>query len=235
MLFEKNTLFGLLVPWLTGCKLVSPGHLPFCARASISVPGAPASSLATGSQLLVLNPGVDICAPDWVATALLCTVQPAAPRSVTSELPGLAGELRIGPAGLLSVVPWCWAGNPWPARACAAEIEKSWVAATRRAAVDSARNGRTGRIMACSRRSQNAANRSSSIKFDLVCILSKPMCQWPHRLGGTQASELRRHGQRDGRPASCTHRRGQRAPLDRRRAPGRNRQVRHGACQARLR
>ena len=57
MLLEKNTLFGLLLLWFTGCRAVSPGHLPFCTRASISVPGAPASSLATGSQLLVVKPG----------------------------------------------------------------------------------------------------------------------------------------------------------------------------------
>src|SRR5215467_594280 len=87
MLFEKKTLFGPLVPWFTGCSAVSPGHLPFCARASISVPGAPASSLLTGSQVLVLNPGVEICAPDWVATALLCTVQPLLPRMEMSLAP----------------------------------------------------------------------------------------------------------------------------------------------------
>src|SRR5262249_13110035 len=94
MLFEKNTLFGLLVPWFTGCSAVSPGQLPFCARASISVPGAPASSLLTGSQVLVLNPGAEICAPDWVATALLCTVQPPPPRLAMSLAPVSDGELR---------------------------------------------------------------------------------------------------------------------------------------------
>jgi hypothetical protein len=60
MLVEKNTLFGLFVLWFTGWSAVSPGHMPFWARASISVPGAPASSLLTGSQVLVLNPGVEI-------------------------------------------------------------------------------------------------------------------------------------------------------------------------------
>src|SRR5262249_23527016 len=94
MLFEKNTLFGLLVLWFTGCSAVSPGHWPFCARASSSVPGAPASSLVTGSHVLVLNPGVEICAPVWVATALLCTFQPAPPRLVMSLAPVSAGELR---------------------------------------------------------------------------------------------------------------------------------------------
>src|SRR5579862_3601851 len=94
MLVEKNTLFGLSVLWLTGCSAVSPGHLPFCARASISVRGAPASSGATGSQVLVLNPGVEICAPVCVATALLCTSQPPVPRSEMSLAPVPAGELR---------------------------------------------------------------------------------------------------------------------------------------------
>ncbi len=60
MLAEKNTLLGLLVLWFTGWSAVSPGHRPFWARASISVPGAPASSLVTGSQVLVLKPGVEI-------------------------------------------------------------------------------------------------------------------------------------------------------------------------------
>src|SRR5580700_5010074 len=94
MLVEKNTLFGLSVLWLTGWSAVSPGHLPFCARASISVPGAPASSGVTGSQVRELNPGVEICAPVCVATALLCTSQPRVPRSETSLAPVPAGELR---------------------------------------------------------------------------------------------------------------------------------------------
>src|SRR5215471_14242978 len=94
MLFEKNTLLGLLVLWFTGWSAVSPGHLPFCARASTSVPGAPASSLVTGSQVLVLNPGVEICPPDWVATALLCTAQPPLPRLEMSLAPVSDGELR---------------------------------------------------------------------------------------------------------------------------------------------
>src|ERR1044071_7309084 len=93
MLVEKKTLLGPLLLWLTGCSAVSPGHLPFCARASISVPGAPASSLATGSQVLVLKPGVEICAPVCVATALLCTSQPALPTSETSVAPVSAAEL----------------------------------------------------------------------------------------------------------------------------------------------
>src|ERR1700746_877976 len=95
MLLAKNTLFGLSALWFTGCSAVSPGHLPFCTRASISVPGAPASSLLTGSQVLVLNPGVEICAPDWVATALLCTSHPLAPRLVRSVPPGAAGALTV--------------------------------------------------------------------------------------------------------------------------------------------
>ncbi len=93
MLFEKKTLFGLLVSWFTGWSAVSPGHWPFCARASTSVPGAPASSFVTGSQVEVLKPGVEICAPVWVAMALLCTVQPLVPRLEISLAPVSAGAL----------------------------------------------------------------------------------------------------------------------------------------------
>src|SRR5215470_16393928 len=95
MLAEKKTLLVPLVPWLTGCKAGLPGHLPFWASASISVPGAPASSLATGSQVLVSNPGVEICAPVWVAMALLCTAQPPEPRLVTSLAPVSDGERTL--------------------------------------------------------------------------------------------------------------------------------------------
>src|SRR5438132_547118 len=102
MLFEKKTLFGLLVFWLTGCRAVSPGHWPFCARASISVPGALASSLTTGSQVVVLKPGVEICAPVWVALALLCTIQPPVPRLDMSLAPVSDGAFRPAAA-------W-WAG-----------------------------------------------------------------------------------------------------------------------------
>ena len=56
---------------MTGCSAVSPGHFPFCASASISVPGAPASSLLTASQRLVSKPRAEICPPDWVATVAL--------------------------------------------------------------------------------------------------------------------------------------------------------------------
>src|SRR5262249_47063396 len=108
MLLAKNTLFEPLVAWVTGCRAVSPGQRPFCASASISVPGAPASSLVTGSQVDVLNPGVEICAPDCVAMALLCTVQPPAPRLATSVAPVSAGEASAWPltgAWLLAALP----------------------------------------------------------------------------------------------------------------------------------
>ncbi len=95
---EKNTLCGPPLLWSTGSSAVFPGHLPFCARASISVPGAPASSLLTGSHVPVSNPGVEICAPVCVATALLCTFQPADPRFDTSLAPVLAGEAGRMPA-----------------------------------------------------------------------------------------------------------------------------------------
>src|SRR5215831_10857692 len=105
MLFEKNTLFGLLVPWFSGCSAVSEGHRPFCARASISVPGAPASSLLTGIHVLVLNPGVEICAPVCVATALLWTFQPDEPRSVMSVAPVVATAGASAPGGTALDMP----------------------------------------------------------------------------------------------------------------------------------
>src|SRR5215469_2000617 len=126
MLFEKNTLFGLLVLWFTGCSAASPGHFPFCASASTSVPGAPASSLVTGSQVLALNPGVDIWAPVWVATALLCTAQPLAPRLVMSELLGSAVAVRTARAAALRATRWLavpGADNVRPVLACAVANE----------------------------------------------------------------------------------------------------------------
>ena len=86
------------VDWFTGCRAVSPGQSPFWASASISVPGAPASSLVTGIQLTVLKPGVEIWAPLCVAVALLCTFQPPAPRLVMSLAPVSDGEVRAAEA-----------------------------------------------------------------------------------------------------------------------------------------
>src|SRR5215469_1995675 len=136
MLFEKNTLFGPPVPWFTGCSAVSPGHLPFCARASISVPGAPASSLVTGSQELVLKPGVEICAPVCVATALLCTCQPAVPMSEMSLAPVSAGELAwttvvAGMAGLAADV--AASGAAWALEASQTSVMAETPAAIQRA------------------------------------------------------------------------------------------------------
>src|SRR5215469_523328 len=114
MLLEKNTLFGLSVLWFTGCSAVSPGHRPFWSTASISVPGAPASSLLTGSQVLVLNPGVEICAPDWVATALLCTAQPLPPR--------LEVLLPPVPSGVLAGTAAAWPAACGPSAGCGAAV-----------------------------------------------------------------------------------------------------------------
>jgi len=55
--------------------------------------------LVIGSHVLVLNPGVEICAPDWVASALLCTSQPLLPRSETSVAPVADDELGLAAAG----------------------------------------------------------------------------------------------------------------------------------------
>src|SRR5215469_517547 len=125
MLFEKNTLFGLLVLWFTGCSAVSPGQSPFWARASISVPGAPSSSLVTGSQVLVLNPGVEICAPVCVATALLCTAQPLAPRFETSLAPVSDGELAAATAAVRAGAPSAAGEAAVNELACAADARPS--------------------------------------------------------------------------------------------------------------
>ena len=69
------------------------------------MPGAPASSLLTGSQVPVLNPGVEICAPVCVAIALLSTLQPAAPRFDRSLAPVLDGEAGWMPAVAKGAAP----------------------------------------------------------------------------------------------------------------------------------
>src|SRR6185437_4436558 len=131
MLFEKNTLFGPPVLWLTGWRAVLPGHLPLAASASTSVPGAPASSFATGSQVEVLKPGVEICAPVADVLALLSTDQPVAPRSVVSLAPVFgAAAGAIGPAGM--------AGRLGPAYAVMAGVREARDAMTSTAAAASA-------------------------------------------------------------------------------------------------
>src|SRR5437763_13485903 len=100
MLSEKNTLWWLSLLRFTGCRPGLPGQRPFCSSASISVPGAPAESLATRSQDRASNDGVEICAPGWVAVALLATCQPPAPRSVTSLAPVPPGAGEVFDAAL---------------------------------------------------------------------------------------------------------------------------------------
>src|SRR5215468_4047774 len=98
MLSEKNTLRGLSLPWFTGCSARSPGQRPFCARASTSVPGAPASSLLTRSQELAWNDGMEICDPGAATVAPLATRQPCVPRSATSLAPvGVVWPAAAGP------------------------------------------------------------------------------------------------------------------------------------------
>ena len=117
--------------WLTGCSAASPGHFPFCASASISVPGAPASSLLTGSQPLASKPGAEICAPDCVATALLCTCQPRAPRSVMSLAPVATGAGARRTAAAAAGLPGVRGTST--TRAAAAAMHVNW--ARRRRAV----------------------------------------------------------------------------------------------------
>src|SRR5260370_10001032 len=103
------------------------GHWPFCCSASISVPGAPASSLVTESQPAAANPGVEICCPVCVAVALLSTFHPPAPRSETALDPVGGAAARRGPAGSPRATAWPvparYARVPEPAARTAAEAK----------------------------------------------------------------------------------------------------------------
>src|SRR5689334_9052094 len=115
MLSEKNTLWRLSLLRFTGCRPRSPGQRPFCSSASISVPGAPAESLATRSHDRASKDGAEICAPGCVAVALLATCQPPAPRPVTSLAPVPPGAGKGFDAALrataVTVAAWV-AGTP---------------------------------------------------------------------------------------------------------------------------
>src|SRR5262249_39991744 len=58
------------------------GHAPFCTRASISVPGAPASSGFTCSHPDVEKPGAEMSVPLCGALVLSCTCHPPRPTVV---------------------------------------------------------------------------------------------------------------------------------------------------------
>src|SRR5215472_13831436 len=107
------------------------GHCPFCASASTSVPGAPASSLVTGSQPVVLKPGVEICAPVADVLALLSTDQPFAPRSVMSFAPVLGAAAK-------AVARSSAAGRLGPAYAVTADVSAARDAITSTEAAASA-------------------------------------------------------------------------------------------------
>ena len=147
MLSEKNTLCRLSLLSLTGCRAGSSGQRPFCSSASTSVPGAPASSLATRSQELgVERPALEISAPDWVAVALLATRQPCAPRSVdvagTGRRPRRCWPAR--PRGRAAETPP--ADEPgWPARPGPATTSE---VATQAIEAQMARGGRMARFTA---------------------------------------------------------------------------------------
>src|SRR6516225_2195879 len=189
MLFEKNTLFGLLVLWFTGWSAVSPGHWPFCARASTSVPGAPASSLVTGSHVLVLNPGVEICAPVWVATALLCTFQPALPRLVMSLAPVSAGELRAMAAARAGAARWPPTESPAVALAgapCELDTSHASVVTDTTAAAQRAERGRTDCLIAATPVPRSLPRTTGATALgvanaQLVRNLSKQTCQEVNR------------------------------------------------------
>src|SRR5215469_14111527 len=194
MLSEKNTLRRPWSLWLTGCSAGSPGQRPFCASASISVPGAPAPSLATGSQDLASNPGLEICAPDWVAFALLATRQPCAPRSVTSLAPvagpGPAGKLRLAggfarvggcrPAVLTGAAP-PGSGAVLPGLACAAGEGQASKVAARARQVPRASGGRMVRFTAGNSCLRPWAASGRPVEAQLVRILSKQTLSRPAR------------------------------------------------------
>src|SRR5579864_6032735 len=94
MLVEKKT-FGTASP---GGGVAGPLlHTPLWSKASISVPGAPASSGLTWSHPAAVRSkaGVEMRPPGWLAVALLCTCQPPRPR-VTN--PGAAEDADADPA-----------------------------------------------------------------------------------------------------------------------------------------
>jgi len=74
---------------LTGTKYGC--GMALCGACTVYLDGQPTRSCVT--PLSALKPGVEICAPVCVATALLCTCQPPAPRSEISLAPVSAGEL----------------------------------------------------------------------------------------------------------------------------------------------
>src|SRR5579862_8867220 len=149
MLSEKNTLCRPALFWFTGCRARSSGHLPFCSRASISVPGAPALSLATRSQELASNPGVEIRAPDWVAVALLATRQPDAPRLETLLAPADAVPVaEVRAAGCVAAWPGAVIRAADEGVARAPEDSQTRDVATRAKEAQTASGGRMARFTA---------------------------------------------------------------------------------------
>jgi hypothetical protein len=124
--------------------------------------------LLTGSQVLAANPGVEITAPVWVATALLCTFQPAEPRSEVSLPPGPDGTVvsaddgprsgttlekaatltgaALPPAGVAGPADAAGAGGNGVA--CAPDASNSSAVAAMRAAARRARLEPMARLMA---------------------------------------------------------------------------------------
>src|SRR5215510_12460932 len=177
MLVEKKTLCGPPLLRSTGSSAVSPGHWPFCARASISVPGAPASSLLTGSHVFVSNSGVEICAPVCVATALLCTIQPADPRFTTSLAPVSDGAAALASAAANGAAPPAGddaaaSGAAWTPDASQTRLAETTATAQR---ADWRRMVRLIAGISCS--AADGRERRAPPLDLLVRILSKQICQ----------------------------------------------------------
>src|SRR5262249_1916327 len=149
MLSEKNTLREPLLPWFTGCSAGSPGQRLFCSSASISVPGAPASSLRTRSQELASNDGAEICDPGAVAVALLATRQPCAPRLAVSLAPaGPVWPVTPGPDAPIEAAQRKHGAAPVPWVACAPGASHTSDVAAQASEAPMAKGGRRTRFTA---------------------------------------------------------------------------------------
>src|SRR5580704_14203087 len=149
MLVAKNTLCRLSLLRFTGWSAGSPGQRPFCSSASISVPGAPAASLATRSQERASNDGMEIRAPDCVAVALLATRQPPAPRSVRSLAPvAAAAPVPPGAGAALDAEIRTAGETVLPGVACAPGASNTREVATQAIEADRAKGGRRARFTA---------------------------------------------------------------------------------------
>jgi hypothetical protein len=96
--------------------------------------------------VLVLKPGVEICAPVWVATALLCTCQPPAPRFEISLAP--VPEAGLGWTAAVVIAAALAAEAAANGVACALDASQSSVVAETAAAPQRAEGWRKVPVIA---------------------------------------------------------------------------------------